>query len=127
LLYLIRYWLWEFSEKRFIAESMKRDDILPPSVACEHLPEDENSGILIPGPKRPAEASGEQTAAEIPGSARHEHDKKREIPGGYPPSGHKNPELPHPALSAPRKPEVKAKPSGENEYTEISSWNCACI
>ena len=60
------------------------------------------SGVtpFLPG-TRPLEASG-QANAELPESARHMHDKKREDTDGNPSSGHKNPELPSPALSTPR-------------------------
>jgi hypothetical protein len=60
---------------------------------------------------RSQEAQG-QAMAKFPGSARYEQDKKRENPGSYPPSGHKTPEKLHPVPSAPRKKDVKAKPSG---------------
>jgi hypothetical protein len=60
LLYLIRYWLWESSEGRFIAARLKRGEVLTHSAVNEQLPEGENlSGFLIPAPKRPAEASGD--------------------------------------------------------------------
>jgi hypothetical protein len=38
----------------------------------------------------------------IPGSARYEHDKKRENTGGNPSSGHKKPELPRLVVFTPR-------------------------
>jgi hypothetical protein len=61
----------------------------------------------------------------IPGSARYEHDKKRESTGGSPPSGHKKPELPCLALFTPRGKQQE-KPSGAVSNTENQSWNCAC-
>jgi hypothetical protein len=67
-----------------------------------------------------------QPTTEIPESARHEHDKKRENSGGYPSSGRKNPEQPYPVLSDPRLQDFKARPPGENKNMEISSWICAC-
>jgi hypothetical protein len=44
----------------------------------------------------------EEPRREIPGSARHEHDKKREKPVGDPPSKRKNFEMPSPVPSTPR-------------------------
>jgi hypothetical protein len=84
------------------------------------------SGFLLPAPKRFAEASWVGQLPKIPESARHEHDKKRKNSGGYPPSGHKNPEQPYPVLSDPRLQDFKARPPGENKNMEISSWICAC-
>jgi len=65
-------------------------------------------------PKALIRGAWERPAVEIPGSARHEDQKKRENAGGYPPSGQKNSELPIPILSTPRKQDVKANPSGGN-------------
>jgi hypothetical protein len=64
---------------------------------------------------------------KIPGSARYEHDKKRENTGGNPPSGQEKPELPFLALFTPRNNKHHKNPSGEDANTENKSWNCACI
>jgi len=63
---------------------------------------------------------------EIPGSAHHEHDKKRESTGGNPPSGRKKPELSCLVLVTPPNKDSKAKAAGEKPNTENPSWNCAC-
>jgi|GEM_PF-6447427 hypothetical protein len=97
-----------------------------PSAANEQLPEGENlSGFLIPTLKRPTEALGDGQLRNFL-DLRHKHDKQRKNPAGYPPSGRKKPEQPFLVLSTPRRKDVKAKPSGKYENTEISSWNCAC-
>jgi hypothetical protein len=61
---------------------------------------------------------------KIPGSARYEHDKKRESTGGNPPSGHEKPELPA-WFSSPRGTQ-EHRPSGVGSNTEKQSWICAC-
>jgi hypothetical protein len=80
----------------------------------------------LPGcvPDRSAEAHGTGEFKTIPRSARYEHDKKRESTGGNPPSGHKKPELPCPALFTPRCNQPP-KPSGAASNTENQPWNCA--
>jgi hypothetical protein len=83
------------------------------------------SGDPIPTPGRAVEAPS-VTDAGIPGSARYEHDNKRENTGGNPPSGHEKPEMPRLVLFTPRNRDDKAKPSGADANMEIKSWNCAC-
>jgi len=39
---------------------------------------------------------------------------------------HKKPELPCPAFFTPRNNNEEQSPSGENAYTEMQSWSCAC-
>jgi hypothetical protein len=63
--------------------------------------------------------------ADIPRSARYEHDNTRESTGGNPPSGHQNPELPRLALFTPRDKTEEQAPSGEEPNTENQSWICA--
>jgi hypothetical protein len=102
--------------------------MLPPSAVNEQLPgNDHRFRLSLPHPEAPRRGVKGLPTTEIPESARHEHDKKRENSGGYPPSGHKNPEQLYPVLSDPRKQDFKASPPGENENMENWSWICACI
>jgi hypothetical protein len=102
-------------------------DILPPLVGNEKLREDESlSGFSSP-PQSARQMRSGRHSGKIPGSVHFCHDNQRENLGGYPSSGHKNPEQPFPVLSVPWKEDHFAKPPGKDQYTENSSWNCACI
>jgi hypothetical protein len=96
--------------------------ILSSSAANEHSPADvclsEHRPVdLFPVPSpshRALRGAGRQAKARIPGSARYEHDKKRESEGGNPPSGHEKPELPCLVLFTPGNNRNKKDPSGND-------------
>jgi hypothetical protein len=112
--------LWESFGKRFIAARLSGGGILPSSAANEQLPEESGPVRLSHlRPKALSRGAWGRPVKEIPGSARYEHDKKRENTGGNLPSGHKKPELPCLVLFTPRKNNKNAKPSGEDANTEI--------
>jgi hypothetical protein len=53
-------------------------------------------------PKTPSRSVRGGPVKRIPGSARYEHDKRRESTGGNPLSGHEKPELPCLVFFTPR-------------------------
>jgi hypothetical protein len=114
-----------FFGKRFIAAMLSGAEFRP---ASQSLNDCRWASVppAIPSPPEALLGLCRHAKAEIPGSARYEHDKKRGSTGGNPPSGHENPELPGLVLFTPRKKFYKSKPSGEERNTENESWNCAC-
>ena len=104
--------------------TLREGQVSDPSAVFEDLPRQYVLPISRHAPRRSPKAFG-TPVKKIPGSARYEHDKKRESTGGNPPSGHEKPELPCPVLFTPRS--SQQNPSGARWSSENKSWNYACI
>jgi len=106
-----------------------KGETLPIAAAIEHLPVSVNGSARAfppPIPARLARAPAINPVAKFQDLRAYGHDPKQEKPGGNPPSGQKNPELPCLVLFTPRSKQFHNPSSGDETNTENQSWKCAC-
>ena len=91
LLYLVQVW-GNSKEKHFKGKNLERDNF-----TSLHDPMNKHDWISVQSavfsrPQALGRGANGRLVEKIPGSARYEHDKKRENTGGNPPSEHQNSE-----------------------------------